>query len=262
MLYLEYIGIILVSYFLGNFTFARFFANSIRKNITKEGSGNPGTMNMVRNHGIWFGILTLLFDALKCAVPCLIAKYALPWEAVGSFSAGQLANIGFYLAGLSCVLGHMWPVIFKFKGGKGVACGFGMIVAAHPLIALGLFVIFVLILVFFKIASLGSLLCTLLFYIIETVLLLKQSYWISWIILTIVVILIFYQHRKNIVRLFQNKENVLDLAEASKKDKETQETLKQINEEKKQALQNKKKEMQKNNEEKKSSSTTDSSNNK
>ena len=153
MVALKFVLIVIVSYFCGNITFARIFAKRRNDDITKHGSGNPGTMNMLRTHGVTMGVITLIFDAVKAAIPCLISSLVL-------FSdQPYLADVSIYVAGLACIIGHMYPVIFKFKGGKGVASAFGMAMVANPLVTgIGL-VLFIITLVLFKIASLSSMLC-------------------------------------------------------------------------------------------------------
>ena len=125
---LSFILIVLVSYFIGNISFARILTYKKETKITELGSGNPGTMNMARNFGWKLGLLTLILDMLKAIIPCLatyfLAKYYL---------IEIPTNIYVYTAGLSVILGHMFPVCFKFKGGKGIACSLGVFAVVYPL---------------------------------------------------------------------------------------------------------------------------------
>lgn len=214
MVALKYILLIVFAYFMGNITFARILAKNRNDDITKHGSGNPGTMNMLRTHGLTLGVCTLLFDAVKCVVPCLIGSLVL-------FNDNALlADISIYVAGLACVLGHMYPVIYKFKGGKGVASAFGMALVANPLVTGICFVVFVVTLIIFKIASLSSMICALGFVITSTVLLAMKEYYMSIALLWVLCILIIYAHRSNIKRLVKNNENKIDLNEVIQKDKD------------------------------------------
>ena len=212
MVALKFVLIVIVSYFCGNITFARIFAKRRNDDITKHGSGNPGTMNMLRTHGVTMGVITLIFDAVKAAIPCLISSLVL-------FSdQPYLADVSIYVAGLACIIGHMYPVIFKFKGGKGVASAFGMAMVANPLVTgIGL-VLFIITLVLFKIASLSSMLCAFGFVVTQTVLLALKDYYLSISLLWVVFFLIIYAHRSNIKRMLNKKENKINLQEVVQKD--------------------------------------------
>lgn len=125
----------LCSYFIGNVNFALIISKLKHKDIRKMGSGNPGTLNMSRNLGIKIGILTLVLDALKGAVPALFGyvfflKYSFP-DTVFSVS-----DFAMYLCGLFVIVGHIFPVFLKFKGGKGIASTMGVVIvctAVHGL---------------------------------------------------------------------------------------------------------------------------------
>ena len=144
------IGFCIASYFIGNIFFAIILSKNQEKNITQMGSGNPGTMNMLRNYGFKLGILTLLLDALKAGIPALIAYYV--------FLPYNFGTEALYLVGDFCVLGHMFPICRKFKGGKGMASAFGVILVADPLWALICFVLAFVYLYFFDYGAVASLL--------------------------------------------------------------------------------------------------------
>ena len=108
-----FVLIIICSYFLGNLSFARLLSKKQDKDITKQGSGNPGTMNMLRTFGFKVGILTLFLDVLKGAIPALVG-----FLVFGGANGGAIAYIGLYSAGLAVVLGHNFPIIYKFKAEK------------------------------------------------------------------------------------------------------------------------------------------------
>ena len=96
-----------ISYFLGNVTFARIIAKFRRQDdITTHGSGNPGTMNMLRTHGVTLAVLTLIFDALKAVISCLIAYF---W--LRSTATEYVVNLAMYICGFVCVIGHNYPVV-------------------------------------------------------------------------------------------------------------------------------------------------------
>ena len=210
----KFVILIVSSYFIGNVTFARLFAFTRNKDdITTHGSGNPGTMNVLRTHGLWLAVATLIFDALK-AVICCVWGYL--WL---SPTSGYMANLAVYFAGFSCIIGHCFPILYKFKGGKGVATGFGLACVARPVLIPVIIAVFLFVFLVWKIGSLASLITILVFFIIESIILLNLGYYASFIFLLVVVSIIFYAHRTNIKKIFDNKESKIDLNEAVEKDK-------------------------------------------
>ncbi len=203
----------IVSYLLGNINFARILARTRNDDITKHGSGNPGTMNMLRNHGVILGALTLLFDAVKCIIPCLVARL---WLFEGD---AYWSNLGVHIAGFFGIIGHMFPVVYKFKGGKGIASAFGFALVANPILAACCFVVFAITFVISKMGSLGSLASLFTFSIVNTIFLAKNGYYLSIAITWVLVLLISFAHRSNISRLLGNKESKISLQDAVEKDK-------------------------------------------
>ncbi len=120
----------LLSYMFGNINWAIIISKSKKQDIRKMGSGNPGTLNMSRNLGLKFGLLTFFLDIMKGVIPTLIAffffrgKYFINSEFV-------ISDLAVYLCGLCVVLGHIYPVVFKFKGGKGIASTIGVFIACE-----------------------------------------------------------------------------------------------------------------------------------
>ena len=210
----KFVILIVSSYLIGNITFARLFAFTRNKDdITTHGSGNPGTMNVLRTHGLWLAVVTLVFDALKAVICCLWAYlWLLP-------SGGYPANLAVYTAGISCIVGHCYPLLYKFKGGKGVATGFGLACFARPVLIPVMIAVFLFVFLVWKIGSLASLTTVIVFFLAESAILLCNGYYASFIIMLVVVSMIFYAHRGNIKRIFDNKESKIDLNEAVEKDK-------------------------------------------
>lgn len=192
-------------YLLGSVNFAVLFTRMKNKNITEMGSGNPGTMNMMRNMGAKWGALTLLCDAGKSAIPSLI----------GSLTVGA---VGMYAGGLASIIGHVYPVFMHFKGGKGVACAIGFFVVASPITALITFVAMLLFLIAFQYGSLSSLLFV-------TVLTVEQGIKYGGstenvaviIMLFLIWALVWFCHRGNIVRAILGKEHRSNLLKSFKK---------------------------------------------
>ena len=114
------------SYLIGNINFAVIISKLKKQDIRKIGSGNPGTLNMSRNFGLKIGVLTLLLDILKGAIPTLAGLLLYK----GYVFAGTTLPINMFakvMCGFFAVLGHVFPVFMKFKGGKGLACLGGVV---------------------------------------------------------------------------------------------------------------------------------------
>ena len=187
-----------ISYFLGNISTGLLVGKAFAHiDIRQTGSGNAGTTNIMRTLGWFPSVLTLLGDALKAVVAVLIGR-ALAGEAGG------------YVAGIAVLLGHNWPVLFGFKGGKGMASSLGIILATEPLLALALFLIQVVILVATRYMSVASL-CTAVLYPLLVVIFHHDN--VGYVIFSIIVgALAVFCHRANIKRLMSHTENRLDFS--------------------------------------------------
>lgn len=208
-----FIGVCILSYLLGSISIARLITNKKVDNISSVGSGNPGTMNMLRTHGMAMGLFTLFCDALKGAIPALFGLLYF-----GELYGVEMGYVAVYSFGLFAVIGHIFPVFYKFKGGKGIATTFGMFMVADPICTLILFGIMFVTLYFIKIGSLVSLL----FITIEAVEQMfrpkMQGNWLALLIMCVVVFIDICCHKQNIIRLIENRENPADIQEGLKKD--------------------------------------------
>ncbi|MDE6293506.1 MAG: glycerol-3-phosphate acyltransferase, partial [Clostridiales bacterium] len=141
------------SYFIGNINNAILISKLKGKDIRKCGSGNPGTMNMLRTYGKALGVLTLILDVLKGVVPCLLG-----WLFMGDGQFLRLGSdrLGMYVAAICAVLGHIYPVTMKFHGGKGAATIIGVCLTMQPLFTLATFAFGVAFLLITKVGSLTS----------------------------------------------------------------------------------------------------------
>ena len=125
-----------LSYLFGSINWALIISKIKRSDIRRMGSGNPGTLNMSRNFGLKFGLLTFVLDVLKGVIPTLVAFFV--------FRGATFPGSGFYiydfavcLCGLCVVLGHIYPVYFKFKGGKGIASTIGVFLVTESVHGIG-----------------------------------------------------------------------------------------------------------------------------
>lgn len=119
----------MASYFIGNFCGAIIISKSfIRKDIREFGSSNAGTTNMSRVFGLKFGIMTFLVDCFKGFLTVKVCNLII--SANLSDFWGEFAG---YMVGVAIILGHNFPIVFKFKGGKGFASAIGIFLALNPL---------------------------------------------------------------------------------------------------------------------------------
>ena len=141
------------SYFIGNINTAVALSKLKGKDIRKCGSGNPGTMNMIRTFGKPFGALTLLLDVAKGVLPSLLG-----WLFMGNGEFLRLGadRLGLYVGGLCAEIGHIYPVAMKFKGGKGVATLLGVCLTCKPVIWVASMAVGIAFLFVAKIGSLTS----------------------------------------------------------------------------------------------------------
>ncbi|MDY6367745.1 MAG: glycerol-3-phosphate acyltransferase, partial [Clostridia bacterium] len=120
-----------VSYFIGNINWAITISKLRKKDIRDVGSGNPGTLNMGRTFGLKIGILTFLLDVMKGVLPVLATYFILRGRGYFDNTEFKVVDMGIYASGLCAVLGHIYPVFFKFKGGKGIASTIGVLIVCN-----------------------------------------------------------------------------------------------------------------------------------
>ncbi len=203
--------VVLVSYLLGSLNFSIIFSKGVvKKDIRESGSGNAGATNMLRTYGKKFALLTMLGDIIKVAIAIIIAFLIFGSSVKYLFASptdpAELQQIMFYkqFAGFFCVVGHIFPVFFKFKGGKGVAACTGMVIMVDWRIALILFVIFVIIVAISKWISLGSITIAILYPVLLYVFY-KNT--IVTLIALIFAVMVVVAHRQNIKRILNKTEN-------------------------------------------------------
>ncbi|MBR1891626.1 MAG: glycerol-3-phosphate 1-O-acyltransferase PlsY [Clostridia bacterium] len=147
------------SYLFGNINTAIIISKLLKKDIRTQGSGNPGTMNMSRVFGLKIGALVLLLDILKGVLPTLIAGFIFGDKTFEGTSL-PITLICRYTAGFFVILGHIFPVFYKFKGGKGIASTIGVFLVAEWYVALIFGVVALAFIFITRIGSMGSFLAT------------------------------------------------------------------------------------------------------
>ncbi len=211
MVYLSFISIAIISYLLGSLNFGVILSNHFKHDdVRNHGSGNAGTTNMLRSYGKKYALLTIIGDMLKVGVAIIIAfiiiKYtpaALSLNGDNIFSSIDKNMLLKSFAGFFCVLGHIFPCFFKFKGGKGVATAGGMVFIVDWRIALILLAVFALILLLTKYVSLGSIVMALLYPVF---IYLFHRDIILTVIALVFTIIVVTAHRENIKKLINNTE--------------------------------------------------------
>ncbi len=141
-------------YLIGSLSFAVIVSRAMGLADPRSyGSGNPGATNVLRSGSKAAAILTLALDAVKGAVAVLLARWAVARFGI----AGDALEWSAALAGLGAFLGHLWPVLFRFKGGKGVATAAGVLLGLNPWLGLATIATWLIIAAFFRYSSLASL---------------------------------------------------------------------------------------------------------
>ena len=183
-----YFLFILLSYLIGSVPFGYLFSKYVSKiDIREIGSGNIGTTNVLRTGNKLTAILTLFFDALKGFIPV--------WMSL------QFSSVLFIYVAIFTLLGHMYPIWLKFKGGKGVATFLGLIFAISIYSGFLFILSWIIITLIFKKSSVSSLSATLFssLYII---------FYNSNLLLLLIIMLglITIKHKENIIRIYKNTE--------------------------------------------------------
>lgn len=187
--------ILALSYLLGSVDFAVLVGRMHGVDIHQVGSGNPGTSNVMRTLGRRPAAMVFIGDTLKGVIAA----------AIGAFLSGQGPESPWtYAAGLMAVIGHCYPVFHRFRGGKGVATGGGVILFAEPIAGLILTVLWVAIAKVGKVASVASLVVA-----IGSVPILIWQGVTRWALFWFGVMLglVIYRHRGNISRIMKRREN-------------------------------------------------------
>ena len=202
-----------VPYLIGSLNFAVIISKIFyHDDIRKYGSGNAGATNMLRTYGKGPAAATLILDMLKCVFSIFIAwllLFPIPADVPDSATVAYSFDPNF-LAGFACILGHIFPCFYKFKGGKGVSSVAMLIVCTSPVVALILFVCFVVIVAGTKFVSLASVMCMALYPIFLNALGFGFPYGAKGFPVLISIItaaLIIFMHRENIKRLIAGNEN-------------------------------------------------------
>ncbi len=191
---------IVSAYFLGSIPFGLIISKMVGKDIRKEGSGNIGATNVLRVLGWKYGLPVFLLDISKGFLPAFYV-----WE----YTDADLYIA--MLAGIAAIIGHIFPVYLKFKGGKGVATGLGVFLGLAPLPAIIVLIVFVIAFLSTGYVSVGSISAAISLPIVIIVYNYYKaglSVYPRYFIITSFVIALFvvYRHKSNIKRLMKGEE--------------------------------------------------------
>ncbi len=217
-----YIIVAIIAYLLGSIPFGyilvRIFTGS---DVRAQGSGNIGATNVARTGKKGLAIATLALDALKGYAAVLFAYHFAIWntrdlmvKSAPGFERTELYFGAAAVAALMAILGHMYPVWLKFKGGKGVATGLGVFVALAPKAVLIVLAFFLVIVAATRYVSLGSIVASALFPIAFYYLNPQQRTPVILGMVSGVSALIIWKHRENIRRLVSGTESKLGAKKA------------------------------------------------
>ena len=196
------VAVVLASYLLGSLSFAVIVSRLMGLNDPRSyGSKNPGATNVLRSGNKTAAVLTLLLDAFKGWLPVVAVQ---TWGAAYGLEAGSVA-----LVGLAAFLGHLYPVFFRFVGGKGVATALGVVLAVNPVLGAATGVTWLLIAFFFRYSSLAALIAAV---FVPVYYLMGDG--VAWradnrVALALVVIsaLLIWRHAENLSRLVKGTES-------------------------------------------------------
>ena len=199
------IAVALIGYALGSISFSVIFSRKFAGfDVRDKGSGNAGTTNVLRTAGAKVAALTLVCDILKGVAAVLVAF------AIAKIAKHETPEILIQIAGFFAVVGHTFPVYFGFKGGKGVATALGILLLTNWQIGLICLVFAILVMALTRMVSLGSIMAAVLFPVLT--MFITENYLVNgnYIIFGIAMaVLVIFNHRSNLKRIYKGEENKL-----------------------------------------------------
>ncbi len=201
-----YIIVAVIAYLIGSINFSIIISKKLAGfDVREKGSGNAGSTNVLRTVGKGAAILTLIGDILKGVVAILIALLA------GKLVQGLDNSLLVQLAGIFVIVGHTFPVFFGFKGGKGVATSLGVLLMTNWQIGLICLVFALVLMALTRMVSVGSIAAAILFPVlvafIDQNFIVSASHWNYFIYSILVALLVIFNHRSNLKRIFTGTEN-------------------------------------------------------
>ena len=206
----------LVGYLLGSISFAILLTKAFaHEDVRAHGSGNAGATNVLRVAGIKASALTFLFDFCKCVASVLVGYFLVKHACVANGVDPEMARLGMYAAGFCCMIGHMYPLYFGFRGGKGILSSAALAIMMDWRIFVIGFSLFLIIVFATHYVSLGSILAATAYAVLFVIFFPGQP-WI-WSIAIAMAVLAIFMHRSNIARLLHGTETKTYLLKSKKK---------------------------------------------
>ncbi|MBQ7173309.1 MAG: glycerol-3-phosphate 1-O-acyltransferase PlsY [Clostridia bacterium] len=204
------LGCVFLPYLLGSINPAILISTKIyHKDIRTFGSGNAGSTNMLRTFGKGPAAATFLLDLAKAGISVLLGAFLFGFQ-------------GAALAGFFVMFGHMFPLYYRFKGGKGVACLAMVVLLESPVTLLILLAFFILMVFASRMVSFGSVFSAILYPLILRAFTKDIPLYVAMAILS--AIFVVFMHRANIKRIMQGKESKLSFSKKDKEEKKKEET--------------------------------------
>lgn len=202
------VATIVIPYLLGSVNSAIIVSKIFfHEDVREKGSGNAGTTNVMRSYGKKAALLTLLGDILKTVLAIFVGGLFMGlYYGPYGFSIGY----GGYIAGFFCIVGHIFPVFYKFRGGKGVLCLATAAAMLSPFVLLLLLLFFIIIVAFTRYVSLGSVIGSLFYPLLLNrfaIFFGASLDGIHTLIAMAAALLIVFCHRKNLRRIMNGEEN-------------------------------------------------------
>ena len=215
--------VIVGAYLLGSIPFGVIIAKAHGKDLRKIGSGNIGATNVARALGKKWAYICFVLDVLKGMIPMLAV---MPLATSKSAQDNEVAVLLLWLAvGCAAILGHIFPVYLKFKGGKGVSTSFGIALGLWPyysICALVAIAVWIAVVLIWRYVSLASIVASISFPVALITMIFLQSDWefsVLWPLLipaVVIPVMVIIRHRENIKRLLAGTENKIREKETHK----------------------------------------------
>ena len=196
---IESVIMAVIAYLIGSINFSVILSKKMAGfDVREKGSGNAGTTNMLRSVGKKAAAITLICDILKGVIAILIAIL------MGKFISGANGAVLVQVAGIAVIVGHTFPIFFKFKGGKGVATSLGVLIMSNWQIGLICLVFAIILIALTQMVSVGSIAAAILYPVLT--LFIPQNYIVpgNYLIYSIILaVIIVFNHRENFKRLLK-----------------------------------------------------------
>ena len=193
----------IIAYLIGSINFSIILSKKMAGfDVREKGSGNAGTTNMLRAVGKKAAAITLVCDILKGVVAILVAMF------IGNVVEEANKPLLVQIAGIAVILGHTFPIFFKFKGGKGVATSLGVLIMINWQIGLICLVFALILIVLTQMVSVGSIAAAILYPVLT--LFIPENYIVqgNYLIYSVILaVLVVFNHRENVKRLLNGTEN-------------------------------------------------------